>query len=123
MHNKKIMVVDDEEAILRIVKTRLEKSGFDVVGVNDSSKALDEAKTARPDLIILDILMPGIDGIELAGLLKSDPATSRIPVIFLTCLKKKEEEGGGGTSSSAGTIIAKPFDSDVLLDEINRCIL
>ncbi len=121
MVRKKIMVVDDEEHLLKIIGTRLEKSGFDVITVCESKTVLERAKAERPDLLILDIMMPELNGVELGHQLRQDPITREMPVIFLTALMKREEIDVAGRGSSR-PVLAKPFDSAELLREISQAL-
>ena len=118
---KKILVVDDEPEVTRILKTRLEAAGYEVMTALTGEECLLQAKKGRPDLVILDILMPGIDGIEAAAQLKQNPLTRGIPIFFLTCLKTKQDEH---RSRKAGeyTIFAKPFDPEELMTKIKETV-
>lgn len=117
----KVMAVDDEESFLSLVKLNLEQSGkFKVFAISDSSAAIREAKLVKPDVIILDINMPDIDGPTVCSELGEDTDTKRIPIIFLTALITKEEEDEykermGGRNYS---YIAKPVDTDRLISII-----
>jgi two-component system alkaline phosphatase synthesis response regulator PhoP len=82
--NAKILVVDDEAYIVELVKFNLEKEGYEVVVAHDGLKALDMVRTEEPDLIILDIMLPRMDGLEVCRLVKQDQALKAIPIIMLT---------------------------------------
>jgi DNA-binding response OmpR family regulator len=118
--SKKIMIVDDETDFVSLLESRLKGQGYDVIGIDQSHKVVQQVKKENPDLIILDILMPDPDGLELQRLLSQDHSTKHIPVIFVTALKKKEEEGIAGKGSHI--IIAKPFDAETLLAEISKIL-
>ncbi len=90
----KICIVDDEEIILKMYSTKLEKEGYEVITYKSSKKALEDIPLQNPDLILLDILMPDLDGFELLDKLRKDNVVEKIPVIFLTNLdddKNKEK--------------------------------
>lgn len=118
---KKILVVDDEPEVTRMLKTRLEAAGYEVMTASTGEECLQEAKKGRPDLVILDILMPGIDGTEAAAQLKRNPLTRDIPIFFLTCLKTKQDERRGRKAGEY-TIFAKPFDPKELLSKIKETV-
>ena len=81
---KKILLVDDEKHIVRLVQVNLERMGHTVITAYDGPEALEKVKTDKPDLIVLDVMMPQMDGFEVLKRLKSDPTTRDIPVIMLT---------------------------------------
>jgi len=91
----KILIVDDEPDVLRILEKRLTGNGYQVVSADSGYRALQMARKERPDLIILDIDMPDIDGGEVAARLKEEEATKHIPVIFLSCLVTPREMAEG----------------------------
>lgn len=112
---KKLLIVDDEENILNMLQRKLSSAGYSVIKATNGKDAISLSKNEHPDLIILDIIMPGLSGDETANIIKNDPATRDIPIIFLTTLiTKDEEEKVAGNSY----FIAKPFDLDRLLKEI-----
>lgn len=117
---RKILVVDDEPDVLKVLEKRLSEAGYSVVMVSESKEALTKAKEEMPDLILLDILMPGIDGAEIGRRLKDDPKTKNIPVVFLTCLFTKEDEAAMGHAVGGNIFIAKPYDPQGLLKEIEK---
>jgi len=116
---KKILIVDDEKDILALLGKRLSSSGYDVIKAENGKDAIVMAKNQSPDLIILDILMPGMDGSQTADILKNDATTKNIPIIFLTCLvtkdEEKEEHVRGGTY-----YIAKPYNPDEILNAVKQ---
>ncbi len=117
---RKIMVVDDEPDDLKVLEKRLSEAGYSVVAVSESKEVLSKAKKEMPDLILLDILMPGIDGAEIGRRLKDDPETKDIPVVFLTCLFTKKDEAAMGHVVGGNIFIAKPYDHEGLLKEIEK---
>jgi len=120
--NKKILIVDDEPDVLMLLGERLSKVGYDVMKASGGLEAIELAHKESPDLIILDIAMPGMDGSEVANTLRGQPATRDIPIIFLTCLFTKQEERACGHVLGQNFFIAKPYDVNELLAEIKARI-
>jgi len=116
MDGKKILAVDDERHMLRLIEYNLSSSGYEVVTASNGSEALEKALNEKPDLILLDIKMPGMDGYEVCRELKNNPATSQIPIIFVSVMADDEKTKALGASS----YILKPFSPDVLLKEIRE---
>lgn len=116
--NKTIMVVDDNPDIITIVKTILEGKGYTVLSASSGIELLDMLKNQKPDLIILDIMMPEMDGLEVLSRLKAVTETAAIPVILLTA-KVQYEDVLGGYKLGADYYITKPFTSTQLVNGIN----
>lgn len=120
---KSILIIDDEEDFCFFLKQNLEATGsFEVYTSPNGEQGLELAKKITPDLILLDIMLPGMDGADVAAALKEDQATKDIPVVFLTAIVKEAE-----IKSSQGVIagwhyIAKPVEITKLLTLINRLI-
>lgn len=117
---KKILIVDDEKDILFVLENRLALAGFDVISADSGLLALSMAKSQQPDLIILDLQMPKIDGTETARRLKADPATRDIPILFLTCLLSSEESNQREHSCGEDLVLAKSMDTAELVAVINK---
>lgn len=117
----KILVIDDEPEITDIIETFLENAGYEVQSENSSLMGIEKAKTFKPDLILLDIMMPFMDGYEVCKDLKKSLETAKTPVIFLTGKDARSDEG---RSFKAGgdLFIKKPFSCERLLD-IVRVVL
>lgn len=111
----KIVVVDDEPFILMMVGDKLKKAGFEIVTVRESVKAYDIIRAERPDLVILDWMMPEVSGIELCCTIKADPELAKIPVIMLTAKGQSEDERLGFRSGVTRYVI-KPFSPKALLE-------
>jgi len=109
--NARIIVVDDEPDILAILKYMLGSAGYDVRAFSSGDTALEAARLKAPDLFLLDISMPGMNGLELCGLLKQDPDLTDIPVIFLSGLNATEDKVRGFHAGGVD-YIAKPFQAD-----------
>jgi DNA-binding response OmpR family regulator len=119
---KKILVVDDEKDVLLMLEKRLTAEGYSVITTTKSRNAIALAKSQHPDIIILDIVMPGMDGGEVAAKLREHPLTRSIPVIFLTALLTKTEEYQGSHTISSNIAFAKPFDTEELLAQIKELL-
>ena len=119
MITKRILVVDDEPSVTRNLKLNLESgSGYEVLGENHATNALAAARTFRPDLILLDVMMPDMDGGAVAARLRADPLVRDTPVIFLTAIVSNEETEGHEVTKGEHTFIAKPVDMDELKKSI-----
>ncbi len=121
MANEKILVVDDEEDILELVRYNLAKNGYKTVCVGTGEDALKAAKSESPDLIILDLMLPGVDGLEVCKILKADSRTSAIPIVMLTA-KGEEADVVTGLELGADDYITKPFSPRILLARL-RAVL
>lgn len=111
---EKILAVDDDPECLEFIKRVLEFAGYRVIETTDPDKAIEFARMTEPDLILLDWMMPGLSGIDICGLLKSDPKTKYIPVIMLTA-KTKVDDKITGLEKGADEYLTKPFRKDELL--------
>lgn len=122
MDKRKILIVDDEPDVLKLLGERLTKAGYAVLKSSSGQEAIDVASRKVPDLIVLDIAMPGMDGSEVANVLRSNEKTKDIPILFLTCLFTKQEEKVCGHLLGQNFFIAKPYDVQELLGEIDKRI-
>lgn len=121
MAKEHILVVDDEEDILELVRYNLSKEGFRVSTVLSGEEALKAARSSQPDVILLDLMLPGVDGLEVCRLLKQDPKTQHIPVIMLSA-KGEEADIVTGLELGAADYITKPFSPRILLARL-RAVL
>ena len=115
---KKILIIEDYPETSQMLASVLNAEGFKTVIAGDAVNGLEKAKKGKPDLILLDILMPEMGGIEACQKLKADPKTANIPVIFVT-IKELEEDLNVGAPCSADAYVKKPLDPDHLLEVIN----
>lgn len=113
----KVVVIDDEPFILMIVEDKLKRAGLDVITLRESVKAIETIKRERPDLVILDWMMPELSGIEICKRIKADPELSQTPVFMLTA-KGQEEDEQLGLKSGVDRYITKPFSPRVLLEQV-----
>lgn len=119
--NKKILVADDEVDVLNLVSTNLKAAGFNVLKAEDGPAALDLARSAVPALIVLDLMLPGLSGLEVCKLLRADPATKLIPIIMLTA-KAEEVDRIVGLELGADDYITKPFSPRELVLRVKSVI-
>jgi len=121
MQKGKILVVDDEVYILHILDFSLGAEGFEVLSANNGELAVEKAKIEKPDLIVLDIMMPVLDGYETCRRLKQDTETKDIPVILLTA-KGRDVDKRLGYEVGAVDYIVKPFSPSRLIERIEEII-
>ncbi len=118
---EKILVVDDEEDILELLRYNLAREGYQVVCAASGEKALKKIKSAPLDLIVLDLMLPGIDGLEVTKKLKNDPENRNIPIIMLTA-KGEEADIVTGLELGADDYVTKPFSPRILIARIRAVI-
>ena len=118
---KRILAVDDEKHILRLVQINLEKAGYLVVTATNGREALEAVALERPDLIVMDVMMPEMDGLEALQHLKNDEQTADIPVVMLTA-KAQDADVFQGWQSGADLYLTKPFNPIELLTFVKRIL-
>ena len=118
---KKILIVDDEDDLRNMLKFRLEAMDYDVSEAVNGQEGLDRARSDRPDLIILDLMLPKIDGFKVCRMLKFDEKYKHIPIIMFTA-RAQEKDKQIGKEMGAEAYITKPFDPDILLDKIRELL-
>ena len=121
VNKESILVVDDEEDILELVKYNLSKEGYSVTTVTTGEKAIRIARQDSPDLVVLDLMLPGVDGLEVCKYLKNDPSTNRIPILMLTA-KEEESDIVIGLELGADDYVTKPFSPKVLTARIKALL-
>jgi DNA-binding response OmpR family regulator len=115
--NKKILLVEDDPDILRTVTVFLEREGFEILTSLNGIDGLHKARTEKPDLIILDIMLPGLDGYKICRMLKFDVNYKRIPIVVFTARAQKSDEALG-KEVGADAYITKPFEPQALIEKI-----
>ena len=118
---KRILVVDDEEGIVKLVKMYLEHHRYEILVANDGQEGLEKAKTEKPDLIVLDLMLPKINGYKVCGLLKKDTRYAKTPVILFTA-KAQEKDVKLGEEVGADAYITKPYEPEILLAKIKELL-
>ncbi|GAA0114416.1 response regulator [Clostridium senegalense] len=121
MAEKKILVVDDEEHILELIKFNLKKEGCNVITANTGDLALKYVKENHPDLILLDLMLPGIDGLEVCRIIRKDPEICEIPIIMITA-KGEEIDKILGLELGADDYITKPFSVRELVARVKAIL-
>ena len=119
---KKILVVDDELDMLMAIKLRLETSGYEVITATDGLEGLNVARKDKPDLIVLDIMLPKMNGFKVARFLKFDESYKHIQILMLTALSA-EDDRNTGAETGADAYLTKPFDAEQLLSTIRSLLL
>lgn len=117
----RILVVDDEPDLVQMVSVRLNASGYEVTTAYDGQQALDQVKQVRPELIILDLMLPKLDGYKVCRLLKFDERTKSIPVLIFTA-RAQVEDVTLATECGADAYLTKPFEAKALLDKIQELL-
>lgn len=121
MPKERILVVDDEEDLLELIKYNLAKEGYRCAGVSTGEEAIRRARSDLPDLMVLDLLLPNVDGLEVCRVLKNDARTKHIPVVMLTA-KGEEADMVTGLEMGADDYLAKPFSPRVLIARIKAVL-
>ena len=116
-----MLVVDDDPVILELLRINFEIEGFEVISASDGQEGLERAATDHPDVILSDIMMPRLDGLQLLTRLKDDPATADLPVVLLSA-KAQKAEIAEGLALGADDYVTKPFDPLELLDRVNAAL-
>ncbi len=118
---KKILIIEDEQPIINLLKIRLTANGYEVMFAKDGETGLKVAQEGQADLIILDLMLPGIDGYKICRMLKFDAKYKKIPIIILTA-KGTDEDKLLGTKVGADAYITKPFEPETLLEKIKELL-
>lgn len=123
MSDKKyrILIIEDEEGIIEALRLRLEANNYEVISAADGAEGLNKARSEKPDLIILDILLPKLDGYKVARMLKFDEKFSTIPIIMVTA-KVQQSDIAKGKEAGADAYITKPFKAEELLAEMKKLL-
>ena len=119
----RILIIDDEAALTRMVKMTMEKLGDYVVEtLNESPQASEVAREFKPDIILLDVVMPEADGGDVAAMLQGSPTTDRIPIIFVSAMVSRSESNRGLYQSGGENFLAKPVDAKILSQAITQVL-
>ena len=119
MPKKKILAVDDERHIVRLIQVNLERAGYQVITAYDGREALKKIEQEHPDLVVLDVMMPYMNGLETMKQIRSNPKTHSLPVIMLTA-KAQDQDAFRGYEYGADIYLTKPFNPVELLTFVNR---
>ena len=118
---KKILAVDDERHIVRLIQVNLERAGYQVVTAFDGTEALKKIEAEKPDLMVLDVMMPKMDGFEVLKRIQANPETREIPVIMLTA-KAQDADVFRGWASGVSAYLTKPFNPLELITFVKRIL-
>ena len=121
MEKKRILVIDDEPNLLEVIRLRLEANDYEVLTAQDPLAGLEIAKEEMPDLIIMDVIMPKVNGLRLLRILKREDETKDIPVIILS-VKWHDNNHKAGVDAGADYYLTKPYDPKELLDTVKKLI-
>ena len=118
---KRILVVDDEADVVSLLRLTLKGQGYDIITASNGQEGLEKARTEKPDLILLDVMLPKLDGYKVARMLRFDERYSKIPIIMITA-KIQEKDKETGLEMGADAYITKPFDMTTLLSKIDQTL-
>ncbi len=118
---KRILLTDDEPNIVLVVTKRLEIQGYEVLIARDGEEALKKARELKPDLVLLDIMLPGVDGLNVCRILKADEATRNIPVVLFSA-RAQTWDKEAGREFGANAYVEKPFQPEELLTTIEKLL-
>ncbi len=121
MEKKRILIVDDETEMVEMEMVRLKASGYDVAAVYDGPGGLEKVKFLQPDLVILDIMLPKLDGYQVCAALKKDPSTQNIPIILVSAMDQKYDTHLG-KKVGADAYFTKPFEPVALMAKIRELL-
>ena len=121
MSKPKILIIEDERSLIDILSYNLSREGFDVISASDGTEGLRRAQTSAPDVIVLDLMLPGIDGLQICRQLRSDPKTQGIRIVMLTA-KSEEVDEIVGFNMGADDYVAKPFKIKPLISRIKALL-
>jgi len=117
-----ILVVDDEPDIVRVVVRIMEARGHTVATAHDGVEALDQVRASRPDVIILDVNLPGMNGFEVCNRLRADESTRTIPIVMMTAAYVSIDDARRGHTTGADEYVVKPFLREVLIHNVERLL-
>ena len=119
--SKKILIIEDDPSFLRAVSHIVEKEGYNVTTAANGMTGLRMAREDKPDLLILDVMLPGIDGFEICNQLRNEPQTAQLPIIMLSA-KGQETDKTTGLKVGANEYLTKPVDRAVLLEKVTALL-
>jgi DNA-binding response OmpR family regulator len=119
---KKILVVDDDQLLMKILKINLEADGYEFIDAYDGDEALEKIRNNKLDLLVLDIMMPKVDGWQVAKEVRANPEIRYLPIIFLTCKGSEEDQKRGREEFGAEKYMVKPFSPEELLNAIKEVL-
>ncbi|MBC8473368.1 MAG: response regulator [Candidatus Omnitrophica bacterium] len=121
MDKKRILIVDDEDDLRKMLKLRLQALDYDILEASDGKEGLDKARSEKPDLMILDLMLPKMDGYKVCRMLKFDEKFKHIPIIMFTS-RGEDEYRATGKEVGADAYVQKPFETDALVGKIRELL-
>ncbi len=121
MQKKHVLIVEDEESLLKLETILLTVKGYEVTGAINGNDALEKLAAAKFDLVLLDIMLPDVDGFEVCRRIRCNPTTSEIPVVMLTARKSPEDQERG-LACGANAYLTKPFKSAMIIELIDSLV-
>lgn len=118
---KKILAVDDDAMVLAVIKKRLEFAGYEVITAMEGLEGLKKARTENPDLIVLDLILPNLNGYQICAMLKRDSTYRNIPIVMLTS-RSQQADIAEGLKAGADAYITKPYDPDEFITTIQNLL-
>lgn len=119
--SKKVLIIEDDPSFLRAVSHIIEKEGYSVITASNGMTGLRMAKEDKPDLLILDVMLPGLDGFEICSRLRNEPQTAKLPIIMLSA-KGQETDKTTGLKVGANEYLTKPVDRALLLEKVTALL-
>jgi DNA-binding response OmpR family regulator len=116
-----VLLVEDDPVILRLLEVNFDLEGYSVLLARDGQEGIDQARASKPDLVISDIMMPNVSGLELVEALKTDPTTASIPIILLSA-KAQSGDVKAGLDAGADDYVTKPFEPLELVDRVQALL-
>ena len=118
----KILIIEDDKFLRELISQKLEKAGYEVCEAIDGEEGIKQVKTENPDLVLLDLILPGIDGFEVLSQMKREPALSKIPVIILSNLGQKEDIEKGINLGADDYLIKAHFTPNEIIEKIQAVL-
>lgn len=119
--NKKILVVEDDASAARLIGYTLEQEGYQVIIASDGLEGLTKAQNEHPDLVVLDIMLPGLDGYEVCHQLRQEPETAKLPILMLSA-KARPDDKAAGLKMGADDYLAKPADPSMIVARVKNLL-
>ncbi len=117
----RVLLIDDDAQVLKLMSVNFELDGYNVVSASSGEEALDIVASAKPDVVVCDVMMPGMDGLEVVRRLRADPTTEHLPVVVVSA-KAQRSDVSDGRFAGADEYVVKPFDPQDLLDAVERLL-
>ena len=121
MVKKRILIIEDEQELVQALQIRLGAAGYDTLAAYDGQEGLSKAQKEKPDLIIMDLMLPKMDGYKVCGLLKADARYNKIPILIFTA-RAQESDQKLGFEVGANAYLTKPFQDEILLAKIKELL-